>query len=242
MIFRQADMPMTDSGIVPDLIMNPHAVPSRMTIGQLKECILGKICSIQGKFGDATPFTNLKLEDLEDIMQNECGFHKHGYDLMYNGATGEQMQAAIFIGPTFYQRLKHMVNDKMHSRSTGPMVTLTRQPAEGRSRDGGLRLGEMEKDCMLAYGASSFLKETLLDKSDNFKMFICKKCGMIAVVNPEKKVFGCKKCRNYADFSEIRLPYACKLFMQELQCMSIGPRLVTEKVYQEKSLDGIDYC
>ena len=241
MMFRQVDMPMTDSGITPDLIMNPHAVPSRMTIGQLKECLLGKICSIKGKYGDATPFTNLGLDELERIMEDECGFHRHGYELLYNGTTGEQIKAAIFIGPTFYQRLKHMVNDKMHSRSTGPMVTLTRQPAEGRSRDGGLRLGEMEKDCMLGYGASSFLKETLLDKSDNFKMFICKKCGLIAVVNPEKKMFGCKKCRNFADFSEIRLPYACKLFMQELQCMSIAPRLITEKIFQEKSLEGINY-
>ncbi len=241
MMFRQMDMPVSENGISPDLIMNPHAVPSRMTIGQLKECLLGKVCSIKGKFGDATPFTNLALEDLEEMMETECGFHRHGYEVMYNGNTGEQLQAAIFIGPTFYQRLKHMVNDKVHSRSTGPMVTLTRQPAEGRSRDGGLRLGEMEKDCMLGYGASSFLKETLLDKSDNFKMHICKECGMIAVVNPEKRMFGCKKCRNYSNFSEIRLPYACKLFMQELQCMSIGPRLITEKVYQEKSLPGIIY-
>ena len=191
MLFHQEDMPFTESGITPDLIMNPHAVPSRMTIGQLKEKLLGKACCIQGKFGDATPFTNVRVEDLSNILQNECGFHKHGHEILYNGTTGEQLKADIFIGPTFYQRLKHMVNDKIHSRSNGPMVTLTRQPAEGRSRDGGLRLGEMEKDCVLGHGASSFLKEILMDKSDNFKMFICKRCGMLAVLNRQKKLFGC---------------------------------------------------
>ena len=241
MSFRAQDMPFSDSGIIPDLIMNPHAVPSRMTIGQLKETILGKACCTQGKYGNATPFTNLSVDDLEDILEKECGLHKHGYEVLYNGSTGEQLNVSIFMGPTFYQRLKHMVNDKMHSRSTGPMVTLTRQPAEGRSRDGGLRLGEMEKDCMLGYGASSFLKETLLDKSDNFKMYLCKKCGMSAVVNIDRKIFSCKNCNNYANYSEIRLPYACKLFMQELQCMSIGPRLITEKVYQEQAVEGIKY-
>jgi DNA-directed RNA polymerase II subunit RPB2 len=241
MTFRGVDMPMTEQGMVPDLIMNPHAVPSRMTIAQLKECILGKACCSKGFYGDATPFTSLKLGEVEDMMEKECGFHKHGYEVLYNGTTGEQMKVAIFIGPTFYQRLKHMVNDKMHSRSTGPMVTLTRQPAEGRSRDGGLRLGEMEKDCMLAYGASSFLKETLLDKSDNFKMHICKNCGMVAVVNPQRRMYGCSPCNNYSDFSEVRIPYACKLFMQELQCMSIAPRLITEKVIQEKSMKGLVY-
>ena len=241
MSFPAQDMPFSDNGIIPDMIMNPHAVPSRMTIGQLKESILGKICCTMGKYGDATPFTNLSVEELEEVLETECNMHKHGYEVLYNGTTGEQLKVAIFIGPTFYQRLKHMVNDKMHSRGTGPMVTLTRQPAEGRSRDGGLRLGEMEKDCMLAYGASSFLKEILLDKSDNFKMYICKQCGMTAIVNNERKIYGCNNCKNYSDYSEIRIPYACKLFLQELQCMSIGPRLISEKVFQEKSVPGIKY-
>ena len=160
---------------------------------------------------------------------------------MYNGTTGEQMKAAIFIGPTFYQRLKHMVKDKIHSRATGPMVTLTRQPAEGRSRDGGLRLGEMEKDCMLAYGASSFLKETLLDKSDNFKMYICKICGMICVRNTEKILYGCNSCNNYTDFSEVRIPYSCKLLMQELQCMAIAPRLITTHIFTENTIGHLNY-
>ena len=234
MLFNQDDMPFTEDGITPDMIMNPHAVPSRMTIGQLKENLLGKASCIQGKFGDATPFTNIKTEDLESILQDECGFHKHGQEILYNGATGEQLQASIFIGPTFYQRLKHMVNDKIHSRSNGPMVTLTRQPAEGRSRDGGLRLGEMEKDCVLGHGASSFLKEILMDKSDNFKMFICKKCGMVAIHNKTKKLFGCKKCQNFNDITEVRVPYACKLFIQELESMAISPRIITKNSILEK--------
>jgi DNA-directed RNA polymerase II subunit RPB2 len=235
MLFHQEDMPFTESGITPDLIMNPHAVPSRMTIGQLKEKLLGKASCFQGKFGDATPFTNVKIEELGSILQDECGFHKHGHEILYNGATGEQLKADIFIGPTFYQRLKHMVNDKIHSRSNGPMVTLTRQPAEGRSRDGGLRLGEMEKDCVLGHGASSFLKEILMDKSDNFKMFICKKCGMIAVLNTQKKLFGCKKCKNFNNITEVRVPYACKLFIQELEAMAISPRIITSKCLLENN-------
>ena len=240
MTFRQTDMPFTESGIVPDLIMNPMAVPSRMTIGQLKECILGKACSQLGKYGDATPFTNLSVDEIENIVEKECGFHKHGYEILHNGMTGEQIQVAIFIGPTFYQRLKHMVNDKIHARSTGPMVTMTRQPSEGRSRDGGLRVGEMEKDCMLGHGTSSFLKETLLDKSDNFSTHICKKCGMIAVANKHKRMYGCKRCNNYSDFSEVRVPYAYKLFTQELQCMAIVPRMITASSLQEKTVDGLN--
>ena len=226
MIYRQQDMPYTKDGIVPDIIMNPHAVPSRMTIGQLKECLMGKASSVVGRFGDGTPFNNMKLENIEKLLEEECGFQKHGNEIMYNGRTGEQMKVSIFIGPTFYQRLKHMVQDKIHSRSSGPMVSLTRQPAEGRSRDGGLRFGEMERDCMLSHGTSQFLKETLLDRSDNFKVYVCKNCGLLATVNPNKKIYNCGQCNNYANFAEIRIPYACKLFMQELQCMSIAPRLI----------------
>lgn len=239
MTFRQEDMPFTEDGIVPDIIMNPHAVPSRMTIGQLKETLLGKICCYQGKYGDATPFTSTSIKDLEDILQNECGFHKHGYEVLYNGNTGKQLTANIFIGPSYYQRLKHMVNDKMHARSNGPMVTLTRQPAEGRSRDGGLRLGEMEKDCMLGHGASSFLKETMMDKSDNFKLNICKNCGMTAVLNTKKKLFGCKHCDNFNDLTEVRIPYACKLFIQELEAMGITSRLVPKNAMADKSIKDI---
>ena len=146
----------------------------------------------------------------------------------YNGLTGEQIRTSIFIGPAFYQRLKHMVNDKQHSRSIGPMVNLTRQPAEGRSRDGGLRYGEMEKDAMVAHGASQFNKERLLGASDLFKAEVCKKCGMIAAYNNKEHIHLCPTCSNKTDFSKVELPYACKLLFQELITMNIAPRIITE--------------
>ena len=226
MVLHQSDMPVSKDGITPDIIINPHAIPSRMTIGQLMECLLGKVCVFKGLYGDGTPFNKLKIKDLEKILK-ENGFDKHGNEVLYNGQTGEQLNTNIFIGPTFYQRLKHMVNDKIHSRSTGPRVSLTRQPAEGRSRDGGLRFGEMERDCMLSYGASNFLKEVLLDKSDNYKIILCDYCGLITPINYEKKISICKHCKNSLEFSEVRIPYACKLFLQELESMSIATRLNT---------------
>ena len=230
MVYKHEDMPFTKDGIVPDLIINPHAIPSRMTVGQLIECITGKISTNLGVYGDATPFNNVKVSQIANILQNQCNFAKYGNEVLYNGRTGEQLQAHVFIGPTFYQRLKHMVKDKIHSRSNGPTVILTRQPSEGRARDGGLRFGEMERDCMIAHGTSSFLKETLLERSDNYRVFTCKKCGGIASVNPEKNIYYCKACNNYCDFSEVRIPYACKLFLQELETMSISPKFITDKL------------
>ena len=225
-IYRQEDMPFSKDGIVPDIIMNPHAVPSRMTMGQIVECITAKASCIVGKFGDATGFAKKKFSKLGEVLEME-GFHKHGEEILYNGRTGKQLKVNIFMGPTYYQRLKHMVDDKIHSRGTGPNVILTRQPSEGRSRDGGLRFGEMERDCILAHGASQFLKETLQDRSDNYRMYTCKECGLISAVNEEKNIFICKNCDNYSKFSEVRIPYAMKLFIQELESMSVAPRLVT---------------
>lgn len=227
MLYRQQDMPFTKDGIVPDIIVNPHAIPSRMTIGQLIECILGKTGTVLGMNGDSTPFTDFDPKKLSDILSNVCGFDEYGNEVLYNGLTGEQLLVNIFIGPTFYQRLKHMVIDKYHSRSTGPVVLLTRQPAEGRTRDGGLRFGEMERDCIISHGAAAFLKERLLDVSDNYKVFVCNKCHMIASVNEKKNIYKCDHCPNTTIFSEVRIPYACKLLMQELISMSIVPRLIT---------------
>ena len=228
MLYRQEDMPFTQDGIVPDIIVNPHAIPSRMTIGQLIECIMGKSCSMLGLEGDSTPFTDLDPKDVSDILST-CGFEPYGNEVMYNGITGEQLKANIFIGPTYYQRLKHMVKDKYHSRSTGPVVLLTRQPAEGRTRDGGLRFGEMERDCIISHGAASFLKERLLDVSDNYKVHVCNNCYMIGSVNPEKNIYKCDHCPNTTEFSELRIPFAAKLLIQELISMSIVPRLMVKK-------------
>ena len=225
-IIPECDMPFTAEGLKPDIIINPHAIPSRMTIGQLKETLLGKVLVELGLFGDGTSFGEFDVKDICKEL-HKLGYESKGNELMYDGLTGEQITSSIFIGPTFYQRLKHMVNDKQHSRSIGPMVNLTRQPAEGRSRDGGLRYGEMEKDAMVAHGASRFNKGRLYDASDAFTVNICKKCGLIAAYNDEKHIHICKTCDNKTDFSKVHLPYACKLLFQELVTMNIAPRIMT---------------
>ena len=226
-IIPEEDMPFTKDGVKPDIIINPHAIPSRMTIGHLKETLLGKVLVSLGLFGDGTSFGNLHVEDISKELQN-VGFESNGNEVMYNGLTGEQFEVSTFIGPVFYQRLKHMVNDKTHSRSIGPMVNLTRQPAEGRSRDGGLRFGEMERDCMVSHGAARFTKERLYDVSDKYQVNVCKKCGMIASYNNSLHIHLCNTCGNRSDFAMVKIPYACKLMMQELTTMNVAPRFITE--------------
>ena len=228
MVYKHEDMPFTKDGITPDVIMNPHAIPSRMTVSQIIETIMGKIGSLKGKRFDATPFNN--KFNVKNLVQelHELGFHKSGKEILYNGQTGEQMETMIFIGPVYYQRLKHMVQDKIHSRAKGPVQNLTRQPAEGRSRDGGLRLGEMEVDCLYAHGTSAFLKERTYDCSDPYEVFICNSCGLFSSVNENTKKYECKSCNNYSDFSKVKLPYASKLFFQHLQAQSIAPRMYCE--------------
>lgn len=228
MLYSQEDMPFTKDGIVPDIIVNPHAIPSRMTIAQLMECLLGKACTGLGTYGDATPFTELSVEDIAKVLQGE-GMERYGNEIMYNSRTGEQIATEVFIGPTFYQRLKHMTCDKVHSRSNaGPIVLLTRQPSEGRAREGGLRIGEMEQEVHIAHGIQSFLKERFMESADNYRLFVCKKCGFMAVANPEANIFMCKPCKNTTHFREIRIPYAAKLLFQEMQTMSIGTRFITK--------------
>jgi len=227
MLMEEEDMPFTSTGLRPDIIMNPHAVPSRMTIAQLMENIFGKIGVRKGTLGDGTPYSHLKVEDLKKHMV-DMGMHPYGNEILYNGQTGEMMQAEIFMGPTFYQRLKHMVIDKKHSRARGPIVSLTRQPCEGRSRDGGLRVGEMERDCMLSHGISVFTKERLMDVSDPFKTGLCKTCGTLAIVNPVEGIYSCGACGNKTDFVMKTIPYAMKLWVQELEAMHITPRMILE--------------
>ena len=219
-------MPYTAEGIRPDIIINPHAIPSRMTIGQLKETHLGKILLELGLFGDGTSFGDLQIPDICKELQN-IGYESRGNELLYDGLTGEQIESSIFMGPAFYQRLKHMVNDKQHSRSIGPMVNLTRQPAEGRSRDGGLRFGEMEKDATIAHGIARFNKGRIYDASDSFRVNVCNKCGMIAAYNNETHIHICKTCENRTAFSYVEIPYSCKLLFQELLSMNIAPRIMT---------------
>lgn len=226
-IIPEADMPFTRNGSRPDIIINPHAIPSRMTIGQLKETLLGKVLVDLGLFGDGTSFGELQVGSIADKLL-ELGYEAHGNELMYNGLTGQQMECNIFMGPVFYQRLKHMVNDKQHSRSIGPMVNLTRQPAEGRSRDGGLRFGEMEKDAMVSHGAAKFTRGRMYDASDKYSVNVCKRCGLIASYNNEMHIHHCRTCDNRTDFSYVEIPYSCKLLFQELTTMNVVPRLITE--------------
>ncbi len=226
-IIPEHDMPFTENGLKPDIIINPHAIPSRMTIAQLKETVLGKVLLYLGYFGDGTSFGDFQVKDICKLLQ-DVGFESNSNEILYNGMTGEQLESSIFIGPVFYQRLKHMVNDKQHSRSIGPMVNLTRQPAEGRSKDGGLRFGEMERDCMVSHGASRFTKERLYDASDSFSVHICNKCGLIASYNDKLHIHMCRVCENRTDFKYVEIPYACKLLFQELTTMNIAPRIFTE--------------
>ncbi|AFM99119.1 DNA-directed RNA polymerase subunit B [Encephalitozoon hellem ATCC 50504] len=223
---RQEDMPFTSDGIVPDIIINPHAIPSRMTIGHLIECLLGKVSAMSGEEGDATPFSGMSVNEISARLKS-YGFQQRGLEVMYNGMTGRKLRAQIFFGPTYYQRLKHMVDDKIHARARGPLQILTRQPVEGRSRDGGLRFGEMERDCIISHGASAFLKERLMDVSDAYSCYVCNICGLLAMGG--SKVNECKGCSNTTNVSIVEIPYAFKLLIQELMGMNIAPRIRFEE-------------
>lgn len=229
MTFSEEDFPFTESGIRPDIIMNPHAIPSRMTIGQMVETITGKIACHLGRYADSTPYTSLSTDEIGDLLEKN-GFNRHGEEVMYNGFTGEKLKCRIFIGPTFYQRLKHMVEDKVHSRSTGPRMALTRQPSDGRARDGGLRFGEMERDCIISHGTSLFLKERMHDMSDAYQMSVSKTSGLTVAVNRSKGIanmLGDDNEKNKLQYADISLPYCMKLLLQELGSMGIAGRIKT---------------
>lgn len=228
MTYAQEDMPWTRDGISPDIIVNPHAIPSRMTIGHLVECLQSKVGALTGKEGDATPFTDVSVDHIAAVL-HELGYHRHGNEVMYSGHTGRAIHAKIFLGPTFYQRLKHLVDDKIHARSRGPVTMLTRQPMEGRARDGGLRMGEMERDCLVSHGVSSFLRDRMFANSDPYAIHICTCCGLVAHADLRKHIYWCnnKTCQRAANSSVVRvhIPYACKLLFQELMAMCIAPRI-----------------
>jgi DNA-directed RNA polymerase II subunit RPB2 len=220
MVYRQEDMPWTADGMCPDIIINPHCIPSRMTINQLLESVLGKTCAVNGTFGDATPFTSASTNIANDLCDHlgMTKFNGKGTEMLYNGFTGEPM-GEVFMGPVYYQRLKHLVSEKIHARATGPVTTLTRQPLEGRSRDGGLRFGEMERDCMISHGTSMFLKERLCDQSDPYQAPICESCGNISTTTTK-----CGAC-GFDDVSMVGMPYVTKLVLQELNAMCIKTKI-----------------
>jgi len=220
-IAQQEDMPFSDAGVYPDIIMNPHGFPSRMTVGKMLELVSGKAGVLNGSLEYGTAFGGSRVDDMGDILINH-GFSYSGKDFVTSGITGESLPAYIFFGPIYYQKLKHMVQDKMHSRSRGPRAILTRQPTEGRSRDGGLRLGEMERDCLIAYGASQLLLERLMLSSDAHEVDICEKCGLMGYQG------WCQTCKSTRGVTRMTMPYAAKLLVQELLSMNVLVRLKLE--------------
>ena len=218
MVMKQSEMPFTENGIVPDMIINPHAIPSRMTINQLLEVVLGKSACLGGFLGDATAFQNNDIQDYASLME-KYGYDQWGNEVMYSGITGEQLHTSVFIGPTYYQRLKIMVADKVHSRGTGPTQSLTRQPRAGRANNGGLRIGEMERDSILAHGISEFMRESVMERSDKYTNTINCTDGLISDAKDSHA-------------TRVQMPYTFKLLMQELQTMSIGLRVVTDTTPQ----------
>jgi len=248
LVIPEADMPFTREGIIPDIIVNPHAIPTRMTVGHLVECITGKACAMSGYFGDGTAYQSSGVAQYADILMKHR-FHSSGNDILYDGMTGRQLEAEIFFGPTYYMRLKHMVKDKINFRTQGPRTALTRQPVSGRANDGGLRIGEMERDGLISHGAVSMLTESMMERSDKYYMAVCNKTGLIAVYNPDKNLFmspmadgplqysGSLTEDNLAvervtkhgrDFSIVRVPYALKLLIQELQTINVVMRIITD--------------
>ncbi|KAF3950304.1 hypothetical protein CMV_023925 [Castanea mollissima] len=228
-IIQQEDFPFSERGICPDLIMNPHGFPSRMTVGKMIELLGGKAGVSCGRFHYGSAFGEPSghadtVEAMSEILVNK-GFSYNGKDFLYSGITGCPLQAYIFMGPIYYQKLKHMVLDKMHARADGPRVLLTRQPTEGRARNGGLRVGEMERDCLIAYGASMLIFERLMISSDPFEVQVCRICGLLGYYNHHLKTGICSSCKKRDGMSTMKLPYACKLLIQELQSMNIVPRL-----------------
>jgi DNA-directed RNA polymerase II subunit RPB2 len=250
LVIPKEDMPFTKDGVRPDLIINPHAIPTRMTIGQLVEGITGKACAMYGGSGDCTAFNNngSKIKIFGELL-TDAGYHSSGNEILYNGMSGEQISAEIFMGPTYYMRLKHMVKDKINYRSLGPRTALTHQPVSGRANDGGLRIGEMERDAVISHGAAEFLRESMMERGDKYYIAVCNTTGMLAIYNPSKNLFmspmadGPIKYTGSLDgkdinienvtkfgrnFSVVAVPYSFKLLLQELQTINIQMRIITE--------------
>ncbi|MFP3232373.1 MAG: DNA-directed RNA polymerase subunit B [Sulfolobaceae archaeon] len=226
MLISQVDMPYTPKGVVPDIILNPHALPSRMTIGQIMEALAGKYAALTGKIADATPF--IETPKINEIKKGilESGFLPDGTEVVYDGRTGQKVKNRVLFGVVYYQKLHHMVADKMHARARGPVQILTRQPTEGRAREGGLRFGEMERDCLIGFGTAMLIKDRLLDNSDKVTVYVCDQCGYIGWYDRNKNKYVCPIHGDKTTLHPVTVSYAFKLLLQELMSMVIAPKLI----------------
>ena len=225
---KAEDLPYTAEGMSPDVLINPHAFPSRMTVGMMMESVCGKAASFRGKRFDGSAFVGEKMDEVKAVM-DEHNFKYSGKEIMYDGRSGKAFPVDVFIGVVYYQKLHHMVADKIHARARGQVQMLTKQPTEGRARGGGLRFGEMERDCLIAYGASMILKDRLLDESDKSDIFVCERCGLVAYHDVKQRKYVCRVCGDKAKVSSVSIAYAFKLLLQEMQSLNIAPRLLIKE-------------
>ncbi len=225
---KAEDLPYTAEGMSPDVLINPHAFPSRMTVGMMMESICGKAASFRGKRFDGSAFVGEKMDEVKEVMDAH-NFKYSGKEIMYDGRTGKAFPVDVFIGVVYYQKLHHMVADKIHARARGQVQMLTKQPTEGRARGGGLRFGEMERDCLIAYGASMILKDRLLDESDKSDVYVCERCGLVAYHDVKQRKYVCRVCGDKAKVSSVSVAYAFKLLLQEMQSLNVAPRLLIKE-------------
>ena len=228
LLAKAEDLPYTAEGMSPDVLINPHAFPSRMTVGMMMESICGKAASFRGKRFDGSAFVGEKMDEVKKVMDTH-DFKYSGKEIMYDGRTGKAFPVEVFIGVVYYQKLHHMVADKIHARARGQVQMLTKQPTEGRARGGGLRFGEMERDCLIAYGASMILKDRLLDESDKSDIFVCERCGLVAYHDVKQRKYVCRVCGDKAKVSSVSVAYAFKLLLQEMQSLNVAPRLLIKE-------------